>query len=456
MYSRRHSPDDFRRCSKELAASSIVLNGPDGSIVVDTSTLKAMRVDRTTADVLTTSGRIGELGETALKALIDHRFIRKIGTGDARTIVRMNRLLSNRANNAYLQVDLNTACNRHCYFCYQGARQKTGCLAVQDRTWIRRRRNSVIASMLQFLEPEMLSLRVSGGEPLLAVAELKELVRDFKGHCERLGTRSRVTVVTNGDWLSEGILSALLESGVDALQVTGNPRDHAQELPESRLDWLISVCRGAISRGIEVSVGFGLDRVTVDSAVRQGVELSNRVPGVTIFVYRIEDTPDIRAGDPCVLLELPEYLMSRAAAYRDLIRSGCSVASVVPLMSDHGFPCSATSRAFARVDTDGVVTRNCHFHESDSYSRSLMPDALDDAFFGRLEAEHVSKCRECRLLSACDLAWCPHNRSELCFVHDQSGVRCECEPIISYFFDYAQAQFEDLRTPWRPVTVALR
>ena len=117
-------------------------------------------------------------------------------------------------------VRISRKCNRNCFFCFAGEKPAK----IREKVNIKEIKAKVKKRMK---EVNFKSFAISGGEPLLYLEEMFEILSEIKKSKRKMHIR----IYTNGDLMTEKILKRLASLGVDEIRYSIKPF----EFPNTRL-----------------------------------------------------------------------------------------------------------------------------------------------------------------------------------------------------------------------------
>lgn len=122
-----------------------------------------------------------------------------------------------RYNSPWLQFLIMTtyACNLACPYCYE---KKESTTSMNEASC--RRTQKFIENLIKKNRPTTLELLMYGGEPLLNVEPMFQLIAHFTTYCDTHSLEFKVGIITNGTLVTEGLISDLEKYPVDVVQVT--------------------------------------------------------------------------------------------------------------------------------------------------------------------------------------------------------------------------------------------
>ena len=112
---------------------------------------------------------------------------------------------------------LTTLCNKNCFFCFNPKPRKKG-MSVHGRP------AETAEQAVEILkEADVVSVGLSGGEPLLDPSATLETARAIKA---KMGAKMRLDLYTNGDLLTPALAQAIKEAGINGLRINLAARDY--------------------------------------------------------------------------------------------------------------------------------------------------------------------------------------------------------------------------------------
>lgn len=161
-----------------------------------------------------------------------------------------------------LGIMLTLDCNFACPYCYQPRVDKWMSHELQ---------RGLVRYVNKMMESKhRLVIEWFGGEPLLGIAEIRELSERFLQICEKNRAHYAASITTNGYLLSEQIARELSQLGVRNAQVTidGPPDIHNRRriLRDGRptFDTILRNLQGAVKHIPEVALRVNLDKTNID------------------------------------------------------------------------------------------------------------------------------------------------------------------------------------------------
>lgn len=195
-------------------------------------------------------------------------------------------------NGLWLTIAPTLDCNFRCPYCYEEITD-----GIRKETLSGER----IDALLKFVGKKakgIRSMRVDwyGGEPLLCPDTLHTLSKEFIKICKKNRCSYRVTMVTNGYFLTADMAKQLKESGLYSVQVTldGPPEVHDKRRflsnGEGTFDTILSNVKTAVEIINKVSIRVNIDQVNRDTYVDLfDILISNGLRDkVTIYPGRVE------------------------------------------------------------------------------------------------------------------------------------------------------------------------
>jgi uncharacterized protein len=315
-----------------------------------------------------------------------------------------------------LALNVSSACNLSCTYCYLGA------MSGSQTGAGRRRENAAGETMAEdvafraidlliresFGEPEI-SMVFFGGEPLLATDMLRPVVRYARERATEVGRKIRFHMTTNGTLLTPGTARLLAELGIDVMvSMDGCEEDHdANRRFRNGKGSYAHIVRNLM----ELPPGFGVGvRATVTESSRPLTELVAHLAGLgfsTVHLAPVSGTSMSR--------EFAERLCSEfealAITERDALLRGSrpSVSSFTEPMallargSRRDSPCGAGAR-YLSVATDGTLYLCHRFAGDDRFAVGHVAAGIDrgaiTSLLKRLRAAS-SACLDCWARDLC-------------------------------------------------------
>lgn len=212
----------------------------------------------------------------------------------------------------HLSLHLTTACNLRCSYCYLPPRwSEPMSVAVASRA----------LDLAWRLHPGAISLDLTGGEPLLYLARVREILMRAREMEAQGGPVVRVRLLTNGLLLDDAFHAWLMEQGVQVgLSFHGvqMAQDAHRRLPDGGSTWSVAHwrSRALLHRDKGASVHITLTPQTVGT-------LSEAVGALLrIGARRLVVTPDFSAPWPTAEVELRRELKRTAQLYLDWAVAG--------------------------------------------------------------------------------------------------------------------------------------
>ncbi len=331
---------------------------------------------------------------------------------------------SRRRDSAFLlTISPTFRCNLSCGYCFVGSR--AGSMSEDTQA-------NLISATERFIargSHASMSVDWFGGEPLLNLRVIRSLSAAFMRICSGRGIPYSAQVITNGTRIDEATVSALIEAGVDRLQVTldGPASVHDARRPIANGKPGRSSFR-AVLDGLGHLVGRFLIRLRINVDVRNQAavwELLDLLharrwlgPTTRVFPYLARVTPFTEAcgaaADVAISLETFHALQLR------WITRLHSLGVPVVAQGLYGFPepklyCCGAVGSNGFVITPAGEVHKCGLTADDSREAlAVVGDGLCGAnaaegSWMRYSPFRDATCRECAFLPSC-LGGCPRNQ----------------------------------------------
>lgn len=168
-----------------------------------------------------------------------------------------------------LTVLTTSACNLGCTYCFEdeidlkGFMKEEKCLRVAEWT----------AQKLDEVRPRLLHLTLFGGEPLLNPSAARSLSRSLYELTRKRGVELRISIITNGVLLEEGIVNELIPLGLKRIKVTLDGDEAAHDAKRRYKNGkgsfqVIMKNLSALKGKAPISIGGNFDETTKDSIPR--------------------------------------------------------------------------------------------------------------------------------------------------------------------------------------------
>lgn len=349
---------------------------------------------------------------------------------------RMERDETSRFN---LVVAPTMGCNMACHYCFEKHREE-------------RLGEGRDAALLEYVSVatkacDALHVQWFGGEPLLALEDIRRLSRRFMALMESAGKGYSGEIITNGFLLTEEVAAELSGLGVLEAQVTleGMRRMHDRVRKQAggggSFDQMVANIEAA-SRHLEVTLRIHVAPYSLDS-VREllpylaGLGMQQRLKKVyfsPLFNYRTAAIKGQFALEPRKFMGSAEFAAVQTELLALAIKLGFAVSDLLDV--SYGL-CTGVKTAGAVVSPDGSLSK-CYLDVGDSASAHgavdgsiSRPEKLD--WWDEYDFSGDDECRSCKFAPVC-LGGCPKQNAL------QADKRTICTPLKYNFHERMRLQ----------------
>jgi len=336
-----------------------------------------------------------------------------------------------------LQIVPTLGCNFGCIYCYQSGREKEKVIMSKEVM------DAIIEYTRQKIEPttQFLNVLWFGGEPLLAIDQIKYLSQSFIEITASKKMKYFSGIITNGYLLHESNIDILLKSKINYCQVTidglEDIHDKRRMLKGGGKTWrtIMENIQAAVSKGMTINVRINIDQTNVDTITDLSKELEKRqildkialtIGKVTIYgdtCKSIEDTILTTSETEKVLNQEDIKKMMEKTAYE--------VTRIVPdfvgcvASARHSFIVGPKGELYKCTKTVGI--------ETERWGDIFSPDFEHPHFTRWVTVDNlgVEKCRKCSMVPLCQGSGCAFQ----VLVEKRDIAACEQGKIHTNYLD---------------------
>lgn len=300
-------------------------------------------------------------------------------------------------------VELTEACNLRCRYCYQ--EHQPGHMSPE-----------VVQRVIRYLchqvaTTDHLHINWFGGEPLLALRQLREIARGVRDVADAGSCGITQFITTNGYLLTPRIAAELVDLGVESAQITidGEAATHDVLRPTlaggPTFARVLAGCVNAVDAGMSLLLRVNLSRLNedgvarmLDSALAAGLTPRTTTVHVTRMVDHGQETCDDETSRAA--FDVPGFARSWARVLSVVAERGFAIPHLDPISFNCPFDlpstfmighdgtlrhCSSSDATVAVISDEGIAE-----HHTDLYGRIKDRTPLDDP-----------ECRACKYLPMC-------------------------------------------------------
>lgn len=319
-----------------------------------------------------------------------------------------------------LLITPSTKCNMNCFYCYQN-RKDTNKLSKIDSN-----------AIVKFVETKLksggnINITWFGGEPILQLDFIKDLTANLKKLAKRKNGNYRASMVTNGYFLTNDVISTLVNNYISAIQITFDGdsishdkiRRHKNEDDSNRNNSFNTIINNIhkTNRQIQITLRVNVSQLNKGMISNLINELSeanletkiNNIYFHPIFNYKVNNDGKTYNPDKNIHLTMEEYSKLEANWIKETLEKGFRVK--FHLDSDYT-GCSAVKTNSFTIDSNGEIKKCTNeIGEKDTACYSLRDKKYENKSqlekWDNYRPEDNLYCSGCSFLPTC-YSNCPH------------------------------------------------
>lgn len=428
------------------SAYNLVTPTPDGALLTNLLSRSVLEVSSDAVRFLESidasfdPSRLGRQEKRLLKALLAGLYVLPEEFDEWQYVGARHRMERDETSRFNLIVAPTMGCNMACHYCFE--RHREGRLEAS--------RDDVLVNYAVQAARDCDALHVQwfGGEPLLALDDMRRLSGKFLHAMARVGKRYSAEIITNGYLLSGTVARELAGLGVSEAQVTleGMRRLHDRVRRPGggarSFDMIVSNLKAA-SRHLAMSLRIHVAPYNLES-VREllpylaGLGIQRRLRKVyfsPLFNYRAGMSGEQFAPGPRKFMASTEFAAVQTELMKQAIELGFTVPD--PLDVSYGL-CTGVKTSSAVVSPDGSLAK-CYLdvgEESAAHGTVGIPSSRPDklAWWHQYDFSTDEECRSCQFAPVC-LGGCPKQNAL------QADKKTICTPLKFNFHERMRLQF---------------